>query len=277
MGLQRMRYGCQAAHVHPVIEPRLLDFCLRNPRGGDKPVPAPKKPRPKKVSTEASPAVTNFILATMTVVIGAIGSVLWLQSDQWVAGQKLWLISRASAVAAYVVLTAVVLLGLLLSNPRNKDTLRWTPHLLPWHQALMAAMFALISLHLFFTLTDSKSGVSWPGVLFPVHSRYHPTAMVLGALGLYGLVVVTVSTALRKWTRSWLPLHRLSWLTWILVCFHGLLGGSDTVALRPLYLTTGGILFVTFFWRHWVGANRNRSTPASVSGNEVQVTGGVDG
>lgn len=213
-----------------------------------------------KSKEEASPAATFFIVVIVTGVLMAVGSIVLLQENVWVAGQKLWLVSRAAAIAAYLVLTIVVVLGILLSHPRNKDSWRWTPFLLPWHQALIATMFSLIGLHLFFTGADPKSGITWSGLLFPLHARYHPMAMMAGAAGLYSLILVGATAGLRKWTRQWLPVHRLSWIVWLFIFAHGFLGGTDAVALRPLYIVTGVIVFLGFFTRHWTSTERRRTS-----------------
>lgn len=218
-----------------------------------------KKPRKNE---EASPSVTFFILVTFGVLVLSIGGMLLLESNPWVSSQKLWLVSRAASIAAFVVLTLVVVLGILISHPRNKDRWKFTKHLFPWHQALLASMFALIGIHLWFTGSDPKSGLTFSQMLFPLHSQYHPLAMMAGAFGLYFLIVVSLTAALRRWVSKvvWLSLHRASWLVWVLVLLHGVVGGSDSAMLRPLYAGSGVMVFTTFFWRHWVNPGRTTAT-----------------
>ncbi|QQE79893.1 hypothetical protein [Alicyclobacillus sp. SO9] len=227
----------------------------------------PNKPKRKsKKDTEASPLATNIIVIAIAIPLISMISLYSLQSDKWVHGETFWLISRAAAVAAFVVLTLIVVLGLLLSHPRNKDTWRWTVHLLSWHQSLMAALFILIGLHLFFTLSDPKSGVTLQQVWFPIHARYYPLAMVAGAVAVYGLLIIMISLGLRRVTKMWLPLHRMSWLVWGLVFAHGVFGGTDTVRLQMMYWISAGVVVVTFYWRHWVNNQRRRAnqTPQPV-------------
>ena len=216
---------------------------------------------------EASTSVTFFILVTVGVVVLVLGSMEWLQENLWVQGQKLWIISRSAAIAAYVLLTVVVMVGILLSHPRNKDTWRLTKYLLPWHQTLIASFTSLLIIHIFFTVTDAKSGITWHDVAFPIDSIYHPYAMVAGAIGLYSFAAVSITAALRKWIprKLWLPLHRGSWLVWIVVLLHGLFGGTDTVELRWLYLITGVLVVGTVFWRHWSNNELHRPHPVSSS------------
>ena len=218
--------------------------------------------RSKKTKRDLEPSqlATDIVIFALTIPIISMVSIYFLQQDVWVHGESSWLISRAAAMTAFVVLTFIVILGLILSHPRNKDTWRWTLKLLPWHQALLVALFILLGLHVFFTVTDPKSGVSVTQMWFPIHARYYPLAMMSGAFGLYTLLVVSLSVAMRRRFRFWLPIHRLSWVTWALVFVHGVLGGSDTASLLPIYVACAVLITFAFVWRHWV--TLRRKTPS---------------
>lgn len=209
------------------------------------------KKQTQKAQQEASPAATFFILLVSTVIVIAIGSLVVLEQDSFVQSQKLWLISRAAAIAAYVVLTVIVLIGIVLSHPRNKDTWRLTPKLLPWHQALVGILFALVLVHLIFSLVDSKSGITIHTLLHPLDSKYHPIAMAVGVVGFYLLLLVGITAGLRKWIKLWLPVHRSAFLLWVFLCVHGYYSGTDSIALKPLYETAVVLVIAAFFWRHW--------------------------
>lgn len=209
-----------------------------------------KKTNPR-AQQEASPAVTFFILLVSTVVVVAIGSLVLLDGNQWVQLQRFWLISRAAAVAAYIVLTVLLVLGIVISHPRNKDTWRLTPRLLPWHQAMVGVLFSLVTVHLIFSLVDSKSGVSLQTFWNPMNSKYHPLATLFGVIGFYLLLLVGITAGLRKWVKIWLPVHRVSWVLWIFLSLHGFYDGTDSIALRPLYEISLALVLLTFFWRHW--------------------------
>jgi len=233
-----------------------LDLYCRYTKERDNLAGAKGNSRQTKRDTEPSQLVTNIVIFSVTILLISMASLYALQQDVRVHGEASWLISRASAMAAFVVLTVVVILGLILSHPRNKDMWRWTPKLLPWHQALMVALFILLGLHIFFTVTDPKSGVTLSQMWLPIHARYYPIAMVLGSFGLYTLLAVSLSVAVRRWFRFWLPIHRLSWLTWIFVFLHGIYGGSDTADLLPLYVACASLMTIAFVWRNWAGPRR---------------------
>lgn len=221
------------------------------------------KPTPK-TDQEGSPAITFFILLVSSVLILAIGSLVVLDQNVWVQTQKYWIMSRSAAIGAYVVLTAIVLMGMVLSHPRNKDTWRLTPKLLPWHQALVGILFTLLVMHLMFTLIDSKSGVTARALIDPMISKYHPWATLFGVVGFYLLMAVGVTSGLRRWVKAWLPVHRVSWVVWAFVFLHGLYDGTDTHELMWLYEGSGALVVAVFVWRHWV-INRRKAPPVRQS------------
>lgn len=204
-----------------------------------------------RTGTEANPAVTFFILLFSSVIALTIGSLALLEMNPWVQPQKFWLISRAAAISAYVVLTLIVLLGIIMSHPRNKDSWKVSPRLLPWHQALVAILFSLVVVHLTFSLVDTKSGVTLASLLNPMSSKYHPWATLFGVIGFYLLLLVGFTSGLRKWVKIWLSVHRLSWLVWVFLSLHGLYDGTDTLTFRLLYETSAAFIVLVFFWRHW--------------------------
>lgn len=218
-----------------------------------------------KAQQEASPAVTFMILLVSSVVVLAIGSLVLLEQNTWVQAQKFWIMSRAAAITAYIVLTVVVVIGIVLSHPRNKDSWRLTPKLLTWHQAMVGVLFTLILIHLIFSLVDSKSGISLMTFINPMSSKYHPWATLFGVIGFYLLLLVGFTSGLRKWIRIWLPIHRVSWVLWVFVSLHGFYDGSDSVTLRLLYEISVSLVIFVFFWRHWTNDQRRLKSPPKPS------------
>lgn len=188
-------------------------------------------------------------VASVSLILGVSGRILSM--DRWVSGQSLWLISRASALIAYAVLTAIVVLGIMISHPRNKDTWRLGRHLLPWHQTLLPFFFGLIAIHVGLTGLDHKSGLTWSQLPLPIYAKYHPVAMTFGTLALYLLILVSVTAGLRRFTRVWLPIHRIAWVTWAMTTIHGFFGGSDTSQFLSLYASCAALVVSMFYWRHW--------------------------
>jgi predicted ferric reductase len=76
--------------------------------------------------------------------------------------------------------------------------------------------------HAFIPLTVSN--FFWPG-----QQPYRPLAVNLGVLGLYTMVILVISSWIRRRLsyRVWRWLHYLGFATFVLVTWHGLLAGSD--------------------------------------------------
>ena len=91
---------------------------------------------------------------------------------------------------------------------------------------------------------DSYAGVGWAGAFVPWHSHYRPTAVAVGSLALYGIVLVAGTAALAGSIarRVWLPIHSVSAVVFGLCLAHGLLAGSDSRVLWGMYAATGAVV-----------------------------------
>jgi uncharacterized membrane protein len=203
------------------------------------------------VNQEKNASVKFLLFVVASIIAFTLVGLLILGHNPNVQNQRYWIISRSSAIVSYIVLTFVIILGNLLSNPRNKDRWKLSKHLLPWHQALIAATYTLVALHLIFTVIDPKSGVSFKQMWFPIHAAVHPYPYLAGALGLYFLILIGFTASIRKHFKQWIDIHRISIAIWFLVTFHGFFGGSDTLPFTPMYGLSTLLTFGTFFYRHW--------------------------
>lgn len=204
-----------------------------------------------KVNTEKNASFRFlFFIFAATIIFTLIGFQT-LSHNPTVYNQRYWIMSRSSAIAAYIVLTIVIVLGNLLSNPRNKDQWKLSKYLLPWHQAFITATYTLVIMHLYFTVTDPKSGVNFIQMWFPIHSLYHPYPILSGTIGLYFLILIGFTASIRKRFKQWLDIHRISIVIWFLITYHGFFGGSDTRTFIVMYGLSTLVTFGTFFLRHW--------------------------
>ena len=184
--------------------------------------------------------------------------VVWgLSHNPLYASKSFWLVSRAAAISAYVMVTIIVVVGLVLSHPRNKDTWQVSKPVLPLHQALIPVFLSLLVTHLVFTIWDAKSGVLPINILLPLHAHYRPYAMLLGSLGI-GLLLIVLLTALWPgvFRSTWMKVHRSAPFIWLVVWLHGLFAGTDVISFYYLYLFTGAMIIGLYLWRHWVRSVR---------------------
>lgn len=148
-----------------------------------------------------------------------------------------WLLARVSGVAALLMITALVVLGLLLAHPRG-TVLRSLPRatLLRIHVGLAAFAAVFTALHVVVLALDEYAGVGWAGVLLPLGAEYRPLPVTLGWLALYaGLAAGLTARFAGQLGRIWFPLHRVTIVTYAVVWGHGIWTGSDTGVLLPLY------------------------------------------
>jgi DMSO/TMAO reductase YedYZ heme-binding membrane subunit len=78
--------------------------------------------------------------------------------------------------------------------------------------------------------------------------------VAIGVIGLYALVVTVVTARFTKLLPNclWLRLHRLSAVVLGLAWVHGVLAGTDTDALRPLYWFVALSVLAGISYRYWV-------------------------
>ena len=156
-----------------------------------------------------------------------------------------WLTGRALGIAAYVALSALVLLGIWMRHPwRLRRPLLHAETRLRVHATLATATVTLVAGHLVTLASDKYAGVGWVGAFVPFRAHYRPTAVALGVIAMIFMVVLfaTARSAGRRGARHWLAYHRLAAVNFVLVWLHGVMAGTDTVALRLLYVVSGGLV-----------------------------------
>lgn len=163
-----------------------------------------------------------------------------------------WIVGRATGLVAYVLLVAVVLLGLTLSHPRREERGATMPIRMRVHITLAVLALGLIVLHVVVLATDRYAGVGWWGAALPMGARYRPVGVTLGVLGAWiGLLSgASAAAAGRVPWRFWLPLHRVAAVSFLLVWLHGVLAGSDNRAMLGLYLGSGALVMSFAFSRY---------------------------
>jgi predicted ferric reductase len=206
------------------------------------------------------------------IVLGAaLGILIVVATDQVVpatsayqAQMRLWLAARASGITTYLLLTGLVAFGLILSHPTNQSAWKLSKRLFPWHENLFVFVVAFVVAHVVSIVLDPFAGVGVAGSFIPGLSAYRTAPVALGTLGLYAALVSGVTG---RWTKLlpqglWLMLHRFALVAWILSWMHGLLSGTDSAALVPLYVATGAFVIGAGAYRYWV-ARKARPTFAT--------------
>jgi sulfoxide reductase heme-binding subunit YedZ len=203
------------------------------------------------------------------VLLAIVGLGIVAATDQIVpatsehqASMRIWLASRAAGVTAYLLLTMQVLLGLVLSHPTNQTTWKLSKRLFPWHENAWIFVLAFLGAHIVTVVVDPYAGVGIGGTLIPGLSSYRSSAVALGTLGLYALLITGLTARYSKRLPAgiWLKIHRLSLLVFVLAWLHGVLSGTDTTGLMPVYLASGVAVVAAAAYRYWI-IRRPRPAP----------------
>lgn len=218
----------------------------------------------KTVTRERLRSTMSLSLIASAVFVGLVGAsivTVHLIEPSVHSRYFLWISARALGLAAYATLWLLVVVGTWMRHPwRTRFRVAHPETRLRIHSALAVATIVLVACHVSVLALDSYAGVGWKGVVIPGAATYRPFAVSLGIVALATIVLLTTSAALagRRGTRHWLLVHRLGATTFILVWLHGLLAGTDAVALRYFYATTGLMWLVLVTTR--VGISRGPTT-----------------
>ncbi len=160
----------------------------------------------------------------------------------------MWYLTRATAVAAYVLLSCAVTLGLLQSLGRiARERLSWVTDEL--HQFIASMALLLVAGHLTTLLLDPFLPFTLANLFVPAHEPYRSSAVNVGVMALYLMVVVLGSSWLRQRIPHslWRAIHYLGILLFVLVTIHGWLAGSDASEpwMRAIYGgSTAAVVFL---------------------------------
>jgi methionine sulfoxide reductase heme-binding subunit len=140
----------------------------------------------------------------------------------------LWYASRATGVVALLLMTAVVLLGLLVTRQGRLPGLpRFAVTGLHRNLSLVAVVF--IGLHVLTAVTDSYVHIPLTAAIVPLASPYERLGIGLGAVSLDITVAVIVTSLLRRHLsrRVWRAVHLLAYLSWPVAWLHSITASKD--------------------------------------------------
>lgn len=189
-----------------------------------------------------------------------------------------WVTGRALGIAAYLALSALVMLGVWIRHPwRLRRRVMHAETRLRVHATLATVTVALVTGHLVSLASDKYAGVGWVGAFVPFRAQYRPTAVALGVIAMLFMVllVATARSAGRVGARHWLAYHRLAGVNFVLVWFHGVMAGTDTAALRLLYVVSGGLVVFLTLTRYTSGRAPRESAVHDLARPDLSGTRGV--
>jgi methionine sulfoxide reductase heme-binding subunit len=164
-----------------------------------------------------------------------------------------WYAARAGGLTAYLLLTASVSLGLLMSGKARLK--RWPRFALEdVHRFLGILAGVFIAIHGAALLLDTFVPFSLSQVLVPGTSSYRPLAVGFGVVAAELLAALAVTNHYRRRIPHglWRRLHMLNLAVWALALLHGLTAGTDAFAPWALALYAGSAWLVLALLVHRV-------------------------
>jgi sulfoxide reductase heme-binding subunit YedZ len=164
----------------------------------------------------------------------------------------IWYAARASGVAAHVVLSIVVCLGLTLGG--KAQSRRWPRFSVEdVHRFGGLLVGSLIGVHVLTIAADSFLPFSLTQLLVPFTSSYRPLWTGLGIAAAELLLALAITNHYRKRLpySFWRKAHYLNFVVWSLASVHGLMSGTDRGAawLAILYGVSVASVLMLLVWR----------------------------
>ncbi len=140
----------------------------------------------------------------------------------------MWYTSRGTGVVALLLLTAVMLLGLLVTRQGRLPGLpRFAVSGLHRNLSLLAAVFVVI--HVVTAVLDGYVHIPITAAVVPLASSYERFWLGLGAVSLDLMLAAIVTSLLRRHLsrRAWRAVHLLAYLSWPVAWFHSIYASGD--------------------------------------------------
>jgi sulfoxide reductase heme-binding subunit YedZ len=164
-----------------------------------------------------------------------------------------WYAARAGGVVAYLLLTAVVLLGLQMSSRRRID--RWPRIAIEdVHRFAAFATGSFVVIHIVAIAIDSYLPFSLTSLVIPFISHYRPAWVGLGIVAAELMLAVAIANRLRGRVLSysaWRKTHYATFAVWTGATIHGIGSGTDrsSVWLVALTVVSAGAVAAMTMWR----------------------------
>jgi sulfoxide reductase heme-binding subunit YedZ len=164
-----------------------------------------------------------------------------------------WYAARAGGVVAFLLLTAVVLLGLQMSSKRRID--RWPRIAIEdVHRFVAFAAGSFVVIHIVAIAIDSYLPFSLKSMVVPFISRYRPAWVGIGIVAAELMLAVAIANRLRGRVLSystWRKTHYATFAVWTGATVHGIASGTDrsSVWLVALEVACAGAVTGMTAWR----------------------------
>ena len=177
-----------------------------------------------------------------------------------------WYAARAAGVAAYLVLSTVVTIGIAMGGKARMQ--RWPRFAVEdVHRFGGLLVGSFIGLHVLTVAIDSFLPFSLRELVVPFTAHYRPLPMGLGIAAAELLLALAITNHYRKRLpyRLWRRAHYLNFGVWAAATAHAIIMGTDRSAVWMVALTAGaaGAVAAALAWR--IGRARGLAWTPGVS------------
>jgi methionine sulfoxide reductase heme-binding subunit len=141
---------------------------------------------------------------------------------------SLWYVSRGTGVVSLLLLTAVMLLGLLVTRQGRLPGLpRFAVSGLHRNLALLAGVFVVV--HVLSAVLDGYVDIPLTAAVVPLASPYERIWLALGAVSFDLMLAAIVTSLLRRHlTRgTWRAVHLFAYVSWPIAWVHSVFSSDD--------------------------------------------------
>lgn len=174
--------------------------------------------------------------------------------------QGWWIVSRSSAMVAFVLVTVSVFLGLTMAGKPLREP-QFTRTMRALHEQTALAALVAIGIHVVAVLAGPwlKPGVA--GVAIPFVLSLNRFWNGIGAIAAYLAFLLGLSFYLRRHigAKRWRMAHRATIVVYVLGLFHALGAGSDTGSLLFLVFAAVTAVPIAVLFVYRLGASRRAS------------------
>jgi predicted ferric reductase len=176
-----------------------------------------------------------------------------------------WYVARASGIVAWILVTASVVWGLVLST---RLTRRPKPAwFLDLHRLLGGLSVVFVGVHLAGLVADNYTHFGLASLLVPLASAWHPVAVASGVVGMYLLIAIEITSLLmrRLPRRLWRAVHLTSFGLFAFTTVHALTAGSDAGNVAVQWFALGSCAVVGFLTLVRILSSRRTERPLTPS------------
>ena len=186
-----------------------------------------------------------------------------------------WVLARASGIAGYLLIVASMTSGVVL-HTRLVQRLASPIARMEWHRILAILGLALVALHGVALVMDNYMPTRWIDLVVPGGIAYRPLWVAFGVLGMWLMVIVSVTAAMRKHlgAKVWKGIHLASYGVFVTATVHGVTAGTDSAQpwMIAIYLGSIALVIGVASRRLLAGPNaplkrrRNPAVPSATAG-----------